>query len=137
MTGQEDYDRLRPLSYPQTDIFLICFAVTNPTSYQNVKTKVRTTHSPSGLNLSINGDSTYSRQNFECSGLPKSTIIVRKQRPCSWEQRSTSEKREMLLMLSRPRVRTQSHRTRFLLLSLEQTIDADSYDSNSFPLSMI
>ncbi|XP_033110342.1 ras-related C3 botulinum toxin substrate 1-like [Anneissia japonica] len=23
--GQEDYDRLRPLSYPQTDIFLVCY----------------------------------------------------------------------------------------------------------------
>ena len=23
--GQEDYDRLRPLSYPQTDVFLICY----------------------------------------------------------------------------------------------------------------
>lgn len=37
--GQEDYDRLRPLSYPQTDIFLICFNVISPTSYQNVKNK--------------------------------------------------------------------------------------------------
>lgn len=37
--GQEDYDRLRPLSYPQTDVFLICFSVDNITSYQNVKTK--------------------------------------------------------------------------------------------------
>lgn len=37
--GQEDYDRLRPLSYPQTDIFLICFSVIGPTSYHNVKTK--------------------------------------------------------------------------------------------------
>ncbi|XP_025788555.1 rho-related GTP-binding protein RhoQ [Puma concolor] len=35
--GQEDYDRLRPLSYPMTDVFLICFSVVNPASFQNVK----------------------------------------------------------------------------------------------------
>ena len=33
--GQEDYDRLRPLSYPGTDIFLICFSVVAPASFQN------------------------------------------------------------------------------------------------------
>jgi small GTP-binding protein len=38
--GQEDYDRLRPLSYPQTDIFLICFSLVSPPSFENVKTKV-------------------------------------------------------------------------------------------------
>lgn len=37
--GQEDYDRLRPLSYPQTDIFLVCFAVISPSSFANVRTK--------------------------------------------------------------------------------------------------
>ncbi|ODQ48432.1 hypothetical protein PICMEDRAFT_70068 [Pichia membranifaciens NRRL Y-2026] len=37
--GQEDYDRLRPLSYPQTDIFLICFSVVVPSSFDNVKEK--------------------------------------------------------------------------------------------------
>jgi len=37
--GQDDYDRLRPLSYPQTDIFLICFSVTSPASFENVKAK--------------------------------------------------------------------------------------------------
>jgi len=37
--GQEDYDRLRPLSYPGTDVFLLCFNVVSPTSYNNVKTK--------------------------------------------------------------------------------------------------
>ncbi|KAK4467478.1 hypothetical protein MN116_008997 [Schistosoma mekongi] len=37
--GQEDYDRLRPLSYPQTDVFLVCFSVANPTSFKNVKEK--------------------------------------------------------------------------------------------------
>ena len=30
--GQEDYDRLRPLSYPMTDVFLVCFSVVSPTS---------------------------------------------------------------------------------------------------------
>ena len=25
--GQEDYDQVRPLSYPQTDVFLVCFSV--------------------------------------------------------------------------------------------------------------
>ncbi|KAJ7866528.1 small GTPase rac1p [Mycena leptocephala] len=34
-----DYDRLRPLSYPQTDVFLICFSVVSPASYENVRTK--------------------------------------------------------------------------------------------------
>ena len=34
--GQEDYDRLRPLSYPQTDVFLVCFSVVSPASLDNV-----------------------------------------------------------------------------------------------------
>ena len=38
--GQEDYDRLRPLSYPQTDVFLVCFSVISPSSFENVKEKV-------------------------------------------------------------------------------------------------
>lgn len=38
--GQEDYDRLRPLSYPQTDVFLVCFSLVSPPSFENVRTKV-------------------------------------------------------------------------------------------------
>ena len=37
--GQEDYDKLRPLSYPQTDVFLICYSLISPTSFDNVKSK--------------------------------------------------------------------------------------------------
>lgn len=37
--GQEDYDRLRPLSYPNTDVFLICFSIDDPGSYANVRAK--------------------------------------------------------------------------------------------------
>ena len=40
LTGQEDYDRLRPLSYPQTDVFLVCFSVVSPASFENVKERV-------------------------------------------------------------------------------------------------
>jgi len=37
--GQEDYDQLRPLSYPMTDVFLVCFSVISETSFQNVTNK--------------------------------------------------------------------------------------------------
>jgi len=37
--GQEDYDRLRPLSYPQTDVFLVAFSLISRPSFENVKTK--------------------------------------------------------------------------------------------------
>jgi|SRR3990172_2744130 len=37
--GQEDYDKLRPLSYPQTDVFLICFSITSRNSFNNVVEK--------------------------------------------------------------------------------------------------
>jgi len=37
--GQEDYDRLRPMSYPQTHIFLVCYSVDSKSSLANVKAK--------------------------------------------------------------------------------------------------
>ncbi|KAF7204753.1 ras-related C3 botulinum toxin substrate 1 [Nothobranchius furzeri] len=37
--GQEDYDRLRPLSYPHTDVFLVCFSLVSPASFENVRCK--------------------------------------------------------------------------------------------------
>lgn len=37
--GQEDYDRLRPLSYPDTNVLLICFSIDSPDSLENVPEK--------------------------------------------------------------------------------------------------
>jgi Ras family protein A len=37
--GQEDYDRLRPLSYPDTDVIVLCFAVDNRKSFDNIQDK--------------------------------------------------------------------------------------------------
>jgi cell division control protein 42 len=37
--GQEDYACLRPISYNQTDVFLVCFNVDRPSSADNVKLK--------------------------------------------------------------------------------------------------
>jgi len=47
--GSEEYDTLRPLSYPGTDVFLICFSLFSPDSFQNVEKKwfkEITEHSP-------------------------------------------------------------------------------------------
>ncbi|XP_076586419.1 rho-related GTP-binding protein RhoF-like [Chaetodon auriga] len=37
--GQEEYDRLRPLSYHDVNVVLICYDVMSPSSFENVFTK--------------------------------------------------------------------------------------------------
>merc|ERR1712113_192262 len=37
--GQEDFDQLRPLSYTEANIFVICFSVVSPASFENVESK--------------------------------------------------------------------------------------------------
>ena len=34
--GQEDYKHVRTLSYPNTDVFLVCYSIISPSSYNNV-----------------------------------------------------------------------------------------------------
>jgi Ras family protein A len=38
--GIEDYDRIRPLSYPDSHAIIICFAIDSPDSLDNVWEKV-------------------------------------------------------------------------------------------------
>jgi len=47
--GSEEYDTLRPLSYPGTDVFLVCFSIFSPESFENVLKKLYkeiTEHAP-------------------------------------------------------------------------------------------
>ncbi|KAF8888154.1 ras-related C3 botulinum toxin substrate 1-like protein [Gymnopilus junonius] len=37
--GHPYHNCLRPLCYPQTDVFFICFSLTDPESYESVRTK--------------------------------------------------------------------------------------------------
>jgi small GTP-binding protein len=47
--GQQDFEKLRPISYKESDIYLLFFSVMNPTSLENIKLRwvdeIRT-HSP-------------------------------------------------------------------------------------------
>ena len=38
--GQEDYNRLRPLSYHGADVFLLAFSLISKASYENITKKV-------------------------------------------------------------------------------------------------
>lgn len=37
--GQEEYERLRHLSYKETNVFLLCFSVVEPASHHNIRAK--------------------------------------------------------------------------------------------------
>lgn len=37
--GQDDYARLRPIAYPDANVFLLCFAIDLETSFMNITSK--------------------------------------------------------------------------------------------------
>ena len=37
--GHDEFGSLRPLSYPQSDVFLVCYSVVNPSSFERVESK--------------------------------------------------------------------------------------------------
>ncbi|NWR82132.1 RHOF protein, partial [Centropus unirufus] len=65
--GQEDYDRLRPLSYSDANVVLICFDVTNPSSLHNILTKwyPEVTHFCQGIPVLLVGCKTDLRRDQE------------------------------------------------------------------------
>ncbi|KAF2223302.1 belong to Rho subfamily [Elsinoe ampelina] len=89
--GQEDYDRLRPLSYPDSHVILICFAVDSPDSLDNVQEKVgRKDHVlswlPPMLTLSLQW---ISEVLHFCQGLP--IILVGCKKDLRYDQKTIEE----------------------------------------------
>jgi len=37
--GQEEYDRIRPLSYAMTDVYILLFSIISPASFENIKSR--------------------------------------------------------------------------------------------------
>ncbi|CAG8620990.1 29755_t:CDS:2 [Gigaspora margarita] len=55
--GQEDYDRLRPLTYPDSHVIMTCFAIDSPDSLDNIQEKwiPEITHFCAGLPIIVVG----------------------------------------------------------------------------------
>ncbi|QSL65113.1 hypothetical protein MERGE_002418 [Pneumocystis wakefieldiae] len=72
--GQEEYDRLRPLSYPESDVILICFAIDYPSSLENVTDKwyPEVTHFCPNIPIVLVGLKSDLRKNRNAIGLLRS-----------------------------------------------------------------
>ena len=79
--GQEEYDRLRPLSYPETDLIFVCFAIDCPNSLENVMDKVQTPLYNSFSNLTLTNP---------CSGTQKSSTSAQQHLSSSLASNQTS-----------------------------------------------
>lgn len=86
--GQEEYDRLRPLSYPESDVILIIFSVDFPVSLANVQDKV----SHSSLSLSFTPRVPSHSRVFRTTVVPRSRAFLRyhTKDPRGYEDRSPS-----------------------------------------------
>lgn len=89
--GQEDYDRLRPLSYPDSHVILICFAVDSPDSLDNVQEKV-CGHDPTHIaktTMRSNCMKWISEVLHFCQGLP--IILVGCKKDLRFDQKTIEE----------------------------------------------
>lgn len=88
--GQEDYDRLRPLSYPETSVILICFAIDAPNSLNSVANKV-----PFYFFMSMENS---------CSGSKRSSSIARVSLESLWVVRRICGKKYLEMILYLPKM---------------------------------
>lgn len=74
--GREDYDRLRPVSYPNANLVSICYDVICPSSYDNVLIKwyPEVHHFCHGVPIILVGCKTDLRKD---KGLGKETVVLR------------------------------------------------------------
>ena len=81
---QEDYDRLRPLSYPETDVFLLVFSVISPSSFENIRIKwhPEVSHYCPGIPIILVGLEISFRDDLSIV----KNLQVRNQMPISFEQ---------------------------------------------------
>jgi len=89
--GMEDYDRLRPLSYPDAHIILLCFNIGSPDSLDNVQDKWigEVLHFCQGLPIFLVGLQCDLRYD------PSAIMELRKtnQRPVTWKQGEDKRKK--------------------------------------------
>lgn len=72
--GQEEYDRLRPLSYPETDLIFVCFAIDCPNSLDNVMDKVRPCSRPRCLHAPLTSLNSGTQKSCTSARTPRSSL---------------------------------------------------------------
>ena len=76
--GNEEYDRLRPLSYPDTDVVLFCFSVDNHKSLENIilKWHLEAKHFCPKASYLLIGTKKDVRQNSSDATFPEEGLLV-------------------------------------------------------------
>lgn len=75
---------MRPLSYPNTDVFLVCFSVINPNSFENIRAKwyPEVSHHCPNAPIILIGTKTDLRENEDAL----ERLATKRQVPVSFEQ---------------------------------------------------
>ncbi|XP_017656494.1 transforming protein RhoA-like isoform X1 [Nannospalax galili] len=82
--GQEYYDRLRPLSYPDTDVILMCFSIGSPDSLDSIPRKwvPEAKHFCPSVPIILVGN----KKDLRNDSLARRALAKRKQEPVKSEQ---------------------------------------------------